>query len=55
MNIQYIHKVGRWATLFYDPVVGECISTALKDARYFRTTTKANSRPKTFSSTVNPG
>lgn len=50
-----MHAVSRWAALFYVAVVGECISKALKGAHYFRTTTKANSRPKTFSSTVNPG
>lgn len=51
----YIHKISRWAALFYAPAVVECISKALKGAHYFRTTTKADSRPQTFSSTVNPG
>lgn len=51
----YIYRVSELSALFYIPVVGECISKALKGLHYFRTTTKVNSQPKTFSSTVNRG
>lgn len=51
----YMYKVSEQSASFYVPVVGECISKALKGPHYFRTTTKVNSWPKTSSSTVNPG